>query len=170
MLRSDPRPCHSGRYVRLVEAGKRLISARGLLAWSGLILRLRLRLRSTGSGGGSGSDQFNRPAFTARGAAAAGELASTLPGQNRDLRSRDSLVSSKSLHNHHQQQQHTLPTQTAPIVQIAVMSFSDLAGGAACGPSNPLQNLGKRFGQDRSSQMDRFGSAASGSRSSVSVT
>ncbi|CAO1631219.1 unnamed protein product [Parajaminaea phylloscopi] len=50
------------------------------------------------------------------------------------------------------------------------MSFGDLAGGgAACGPSNPLQNLGKRFGQDRSSQLDRFGGhlgAASGSRSS----
>ncbi|CAO1620206.1 unnamed protein product [Sympodiomycopsis kandeliae] len=37
------------------------------------------------------------------------------------------------------------------------MSFADLAGGAACGPSNPLQNLGKRFGQDRSTQFDRFG-------------
>ncbi|EPQ29468.1 uncharacterized protein PFL1_03223 [Pseudozyma flocculosa PF-1] len=40
------------------------------------------------------------------------------------------------------------------------MSLSDLvSGGAACGPSNPLQNMGKRFGQDRSTQMDTFGGA-----------
>jgi peroxin-5 len=44
-----------------------------------------------------------------------------------------------------------------PTTTLAVMSFSDLvSGGPSCGPSNPLQNLGKRFGQDRSSQMDRF--------------
>lgn len=54
------------------------------------------------------------------------------------------------------------------------MSFADLVGGGACGPSNPLQSLGKRFGEDRSNQLDRFGSAgpsgssASGSRASVS--
>ncbi|MCO5598712.1 hypothetical protein L7F22_052810 [Adiantum nelumboides] len=37
------------------------------------------------------------------------------------------------------------------------MPLSDLVtGGPACGPSNPLQSLGKRFGQDRSTQMDRF--------------
>ncbi|PWN50225.1 TPR-like protein [Violaceomyces palustris] len=37
------------------------------------------------------------------------------------------------------------------------MSLSDLvSGGAGCGPSNPLQNIGKRFGQDRSSQLDNF--------------
>ncbi|KAN0064634.1 hypothetical protein ACQY0O_002263 [Thecaphora frezii] len=37
------------------------------------------------------------------------------------------------------------------------MSLSDLvSGGAGCGPSNPLQSIGKRFGQDRSTQMDTF--------------
>ncbi|PWN30088.1 TPR-like protein [Jaminaea rosea] len=47
------------------------------------------------------------------------------------------------------------------------MPMSDLVGGgaAACGPSNPLQTLGKRFGQDRSGQLDRFNQAGS-SRSS----
>ncbi|KAJ1025575.1 hypothetical protein NDA18_003918 [Ustilago nuda] len=33
--------------------------------------------------------------------------------------------------------------------------MSDLvSGGAGCGPSNPLQNIGKRFGQDRGAQQD----------------
>lgn len=37
------------------------------------------------------------------------------------------------------------------------MSLSDLvSGGAGCGPSNPLQNIGKRFGQDRGAQQDSF--------------
>ncbi|KAJ1020781.1 hypothetical protein NDA16_004171 [Ustilago loliicola] len=37
------------------------------------------------------------------------------------------------------------------------MSMSDLvSGGAGCGPSNPLQNIGKRFGQDRGAQQDTF--------------
>nr|CDI57205.1 related to peroxisomal targeting signal receptor [Melanopsichium pennsylvanicum 4] len=35
--------------------------------------------------------------------------------------------------------------------------MSDLvSGGAGCGPSNPLQNIGKRFGQDRGAQQDSF--------------
>ncbi|TKY86347.1 hypothetical protein EX895_004496 [Sporisorium graminicola] len=39
------------------------------------------------------------------------------------------------------------------------MSMSDLvSGGAGCGPSNPLQNIGKRFGQDRAAQQDTFAS------------
>ena len=39
------------------------------------------------------------------------------------------------------------------------MSMSDLvSGGAGCGPSNPLQNIGKRFGQDRTAQQDTFAS------------
>ncbi|GAC95714.1 hypothetical protein PHSY_003290 [Pseudozyma hubeiensis SY62] len=39
------------------------------------------------------------------------------------------------------------------------MSMSDLiSGGAGCGPSNPLQNIGKRFGQDRGAQQDTFAS------------
>ncbi|PWZ02043.1 TPR-like protein [Testicularia cyperi] len=42
------------------------------------------------------------------------------------------------------------------------MSMSDfVSGGAGCGPSNPLQSLGKRFGQDRSTQHDTFASASS---------
>ncbi|CDU25625.1 related to peroxisomal targeting signal receptor [Sporisorium scitamineum] len=37
--------------------------------------------------------------------------------------------------------------------------MSDLvSGGAGCGPSNPLQNIGKRFGQDRTAQQDTFAS------------
>ncbi|SPO26184.1 uncharacterized protein UTRI_02460 [Ustilago trichophora] len=37
------------------------------------------------------------------------------------------------------------------------MSLSDLvSGGAGCGPSNPLQSIGKRFGQDRGAQQDSF--------------
>ncbi len=41
------------------------------------------------------------------------------------------------------------------------MSMSDLvSGGAGCGPSNPLQNIGKRFGQDRGAQQDTFGGGA----------
>ncbi len=49
------------------------------------------------------------------------------------------------------------------------MSLSDLvSGGADCGPSNALSQLGKRFGQDRSSQMDRFdGPGVGGSGSST---
>ena len=44
------------------------------------------------------------------------------------------------------------------------MSLSDLvSGGAGCGPSNPLQNMGKRFGQDRGSQLDSYSHAASSS-------
>lgn len=40
------------------------------------------------------------------------------------------------------------------------MSMSDLvSGGAGCGPSNPLQNIGKRFGQDRGAQQDTFASS-----------
>lgn len=52
----------------------------------------------------------------------------------------------------------------------AAMSFSDLVGGTACGPSNPLQNLGKRFGQDRSTQFDRYGSGSAAGPSSSSVS
>ena len=40
------------------------------------------------------------------------------------------------------------------------MSMSDLLSGADCGPSNGLQQLGKRLGQDRSTQLDRYGNAA----------
>lgn len=42
------------------------------------------------------------------------------------------------------------------------MSLSDLvSGGAGCGPSNPLQSIGKRFGQDRGAQQDSFSPGAS---------
>ncbi|WFD07294.1 WD40 repeat-like protein [Malassezia vespertilionis] len=34
------------------------------------------------------------------------------------------------------------------------MSLPDLVGGAQCGPVNPLQQLGKRFGQDRATPFD----------------
>lgn len=34
------------------------------------------------------------------------------------------------------------------------MSLPDMIGGAACGPVNPLQQLGKRFGHDRGAQFD----------------
>lgn len=47
------------------------------------------------------------------------------------------------------------------------MSFSDLvSGGAECGPSNPLATFGKRFGQDRGAQMDRYSEGAEASGSS----
>ncbi|CEH18369.1 TPR repeat-containing protein [Ceraceosorus bombacis] len=48
------------------------------------------------------------------------------------------------------------------------MSFSDIASGADCGPTNGLQALGKRFGADRSSQQDRYNNAAAGSSSGSS--
>lgn len=39
--------------------------------------------------------------------------------------------------------------------------MSDLiSGGAGCGPSNPLQNIGKRFGQDRGAQQDSYASSS----------
>lgn len=55
------------------------------------------------------------------------------------------------------------------------MPLSDIVtGGPACGPSNPLQSLGKRFGQDRSTQLDRFdagrGEGSSGSGAQVSLS
>ncbi|KAF7782317.1 hypothetical protein Agabi119p4_1693 [Agaricus bisporus var. burnettii] len=37
------------------------------------------------------------------------------------------------------------------------------AGGAECGPSNPLQNLSKRFENDRGVQQDHFGASRAGS-------
>ncbi|KIL65954.1 hypothetical protein M378DRAFT_76152 [Amanita muscaria Koide BX008] len=37
------------------------------------------------------------------------------------------------------------------------MALPMLAGGAECGPSNPLQTLAKRFDQDRGLQQDHFG-------------
>ncbi|KAF9454044.1 TPR-like protein [Macrolepiota fuliginosa MF-IS2] len=37
------------------------------------------------------------------------------------------------------------------------------AGGAECGPSNPLQGLSKRFDQDRGAQQDHFGASRAGS-------
>ncbi|KAI7879955.1 TPR-like protein [Lichtheimia hyalospora FSU 10163] len=37
------------------------------------------------------------------------------------------------------------------------MSLPQLAGGADCGPANPMANLMKQFHQDRSLQQDRFG-------------
>ncbi|KDN51389.1 hypothetical protein K437DRAFT_290154 [Tilletiaria anomala UBC 951] len=50
------------------------------------------------------------------------------------------------------------------------MSLSDIvSGGAACGPTNPLQQLGKRFGQDRSSQLDRYGNTDAGPSGSASM-
>ena len=43
------------------------------------------------------------------------------------------------------------------------MSLPDLvSGGAGCGPVNPLQQLGKRFGQDRGAQFDSFGKGVPG--------
>lgn len=43
------------------------------------------------------------------------------------------------------------------------MSLPDLVGGGAeCGPVNPLQQLGKRFGQDRGTQFDSFGQGVPG--------
>lgn len=42
------------------------------------------------------------------------------------------------------------------------MSLPMLIGGADCGPSNPLQNLSKRFDQDRGIQQDHFSSARGG--------
>ncbi|GLB37597.1 putative tetratricopeptide repeat [Lyophyllum shimeji] len=43
------------------------------------------------------------------------------------------------------------------------MALSMLAGGAECGPSNPLQGLTKRFDQDRGIQQDHFGASRAGS-------
>ncbi|KAG5654403.1 hypothetical protein H0H81_003227 [Sphagnurus paluster] len=43
------------------------------------------------------------------------------------------------------------------------MALSMLAGGAECGPSNPLQGLSKRFDQDRGLQQDHFGAGRAGS-------
>ncbi|KAF5380491.1 hypothetical protein D9615_004572 [Tricholomella constricta] len=43
------------------------------------------------------------------------------------------------------------------------MALSMLAGGADCGPSNPLQGLAKRFDQDRGLQQDHFGAGRAGS-------
>ncbi|KAF9263323.1 TPR-like protein [Marasmius fiardii PR-910] len=44
------------------------------------------------------------------------------------------------------------------------MALPALLGGADCGPSNPLQNLSKRFDQDRGIQQDLFGARAGPSR------
>ncbi|BGP25133.1 peroxisomal biogenesis factor 5 [Rhodotorula toruloides] len=38
--------------------------------------------------------------------------------------------------------------------------LASLAGGASCGPSNPLQQLSKTYGADRGAQQDHFGSQA----------
>ncbi|GAA5936747.1 tetratricopeptide repeat protein [Sporobolomyces koalae] len=46
------------------------------------------------------------------------------------------------------------------------MSFSALAGGAECGPVNPLAQLSKTFAHDRGAQQDHFGSRASSSKQS----
>ncbi|KAH9485130.1 Peroxisomal targeting signal receptor [Psilocybe cubensis] len=42
-----------------------------------------------------------------------------------------------------------------------------VGGGAECGPSNPLQNLSKRFEQDRGIQQDHFGAGRAGSSREV---
>ncbi|KAH7929837.1 TPR-like protein [Leucogyrophana mollusca] len=47
------------------------------------------------------------------------------------------------------------------------MSLSMLVGGADCGPSNPLQNLSKRFDQDRGIQQDYIGNSRAGSSREV---
>lgn len=48
-----------------------------------------------------------------------------------------------------------IPTRIASVA--FVMSLPDLVGGGAeCGPVNPLQQLGKRIGQDRGTQFDSF--------------
>ncbi|WFC95563.1 hypothetical protein MBRA1_002212 [Malassezia brasiliensis] len=45
------------------------------------------------------------------------------------------------------------------------MSFPEmLGGGAECGPVNPLQQLGKRFGQDRGTQFDGHGAVGGDAR------
>ncbi|KZP34363.1 TPR-like protein [Athelia psychrophila] len=44
------------------------------------------------------------------------------------------------------------------------MALPMLVGGSDCGPSNPLQNLSKRFDQDRGIQQDHFSSRAGSSR------
>ncbi|KAG5648593.1 hypothetical protein DXG03_003204 [Asterophora parasitica] len=46
---------------------------------------------------------------------------------------------------------------------VKAMALSMLAGGADCGPSNPLQGLSKRFDQDRGIQQDHFGAGRAGS-------
>ncbi|KAG6837504.1 hypothetical protein H0H93_008429 [Arthromyces matolae] len=43
------------------------------------------------------------------------------------------------------------------------MALSMLAGGAECGPSNPLQSISKRFDQDRGLQQDHFSNSRAGS-------
>lgn len=40
------------------------------------------------------------------------------------------------------------------------MALPMLVGGAECGPSNPLQNLSKKFDQDRGIQQVREASVA----------
>ncbi|WFD32118.1 hypothetical protein MSPP1_003161 [Malassezia sp. CBS 17886] len=48
------------------------------------------------------------------------------------------------------------------------MSLPDLLGGGAeCGPVNPLQQLGKRFGQDHGAQFDRTGTMPRGAEGSA---
>ncbi|GAA5965520.1 hypothetical protein JCM3765_007362 [Sporobolomyces pararoseus] len=46
------------------------------------------------------------------------------------------------------------------------MSFSALAGGAECGPVNPLAQLSKTFAHDRGVQQDHFGSQVGSSKQS----
>ncbi|GAA5922221.1 hypothetical protein JCM1841_000682 [Sporobolomyces salmonicolor] len=46
------------------------------------------------------------------------------------------------------------------------MSFAALAGGAECGPVNPLAQLSKTFVGDRGAQQDHFGSQAGSSKQS----
>ncbi|GAA5873442.1 hypothetical protein JCM1840_007385 [Sporobolomyces johnsonii] len=46
------------------------------------------------------------------------------------------------------------------------MSFASLAGGAECGPVNPLAQLSKTFSGDRGAQQDHFGSQAGSSKPS----
>ncbi|KAH6913796.1 peroxisomal targeting signal 1 receptor [Coprinopsis sp. MPI-PUGE-AT-0042] len=43
------------------------------------------------------------------------------------------------------------------------MALPMLVGGTDCGPSNPLQNLSKRFEQDRGAQQDFYGAGRAGS-------
>lgn len=58
-----------------------------------------------------------------------------------------------------------LPSIPSPLEHASYnpvkMSMSHLvSGGAGCGPSNPLQNIGKRFAQDRGAQQDTLGVGA----------
>lgn len=50
-----------------------------------------------------------------------------------------------------------------------IMSFAELASGASCGPGNGMQQLGKRFGVDRSAQQDRYAGPSSGEARGVST-